>query len=139
MKSFWKILLSFICIVFFQISAIATPQLKIKNPTLNCDPNVLSGGYSGCTLAVSLSMDDSSFTSEYTLYKFNVHCDATFTYYQSGSYIALSNSEHNSVNIYGTNSSKTLYLYTTFFTMTPVYKVDVSNLSCEVKDYHKYF
>lgn len=115
--------------------AIAVPQLKIKDTNLRCDKNFVNNGYSGCTLDIDLRIEDFSYSSSYNNYTYKVECDTTFQYLTTGSYsFPMSNSEYDHLNIYGTNITRTLSITTNFYSINPVYKVEVSNLVCKVKD-----
>lgn len=115
--------------------AIAVPQLKIKDTNLRCDKNFVNNGYSGCTLDIDLKIEDFSYSSSYNNYTYKVECDTTFQYLTTGSYsFPMSNSEYDHLNIYGTNITRTLSITTNFYSINPVYKVEVSNLVCKVKD-----
>lgn len=115
--------------------AIAVPQLKIKDTNLRCDKNFVNNGYSGCTLDIDLRIEDFSYSTTYNNYTYKVECDTTFQYLTTGSYsFPMSNSEYDHLNIYGTNITRTLSITTNFYSINPVYKVEVSNLVCKVKD-----
>lgn len=115
--------------------AIAVPQLKIKDTNLRCDKNFVNNGYSGCTLDIDLRIEDFSYSSSYNNYTYKVECDTTFQYLTTGSYsFPMSNSEYDHLNIYGTNITRTLSITTNFYSINPVYKVEISNLVCKVKD-----
>lgn len=117
--------------------AIAVPQLKIKDTNLRCDKNFVNNGYSGCTLDIDLRIEDFSYSTTYNNYTYKVECDTTFQYLTTGSYsFPMSNSEYDYLNIYGTNITRTLSITTNFYSINPVYKVEVSNLVCKVKDVH---
>ena len=115
--------------------AIAVPQLKIKDTNLRCDKNFVNNGYSGCTLDIDLRIEDFSYSTTYNNYTYKVECDTTFQYLTTGSYsFPMNNSEYDHLNIYGTNITRTLSITTNFYSINPVYKVEVSNLVCKVKD-----
>lgn len=134
MKQVLKILSVFLLIIIISGAAIAVPQLKIKDTNLDCDKNYVNNGYSGCTLEVDLMIEDYSYTSKYDNYTYKVECDATFEYLEANGFMTMSNNESEYINIYGTNMRKTLDIRTSFYSFNPVYKVNVSSLSCKVKD-----
>ena len=128
-------------IVFFtmfatSIIAEATPKLKIKDTELKCDKRYIDNGYTGCTLSVDLKIEDYEYANKYSDLTYKVECEATFDYLTANSYISIprKNYESDYIRIWGTNTTKTLDLRTSFFTIYTVYKVNVSELSCKVKD-----
>lgn len=130
----FKFLLVFLSLLLIANGVYATPQLKIRDTDLDCRSSFYDGGYSGCTLDVYLRIEDYDYSSQYDNYTYKVECNATFTYYTRGSYLSSHTYESNYIKIYGTNITKTLLLDTSFFAIDPVYKVEVTELSCKVKD-----
>lgn len=134
LKYFLKFSVIFVILIVFVNIASANPQLKIKDTDFSCEKNLLSKGYNGCTLHVDLMLEDYSYSDKYDKYTYNVECKATFSYLSAGSYISGTNYETDYIKIYGTNRRKTLDIYTGFMSLNPVYKVNVSELTCKVKD-----
>lgn len=114
--------------------AIATPSLKIKDTNLNCDSYIASKGYSGCTLSIDLIIEDYEYLDKYSNLTYNVECEANFDYLSKNHYVPMTNRENDYIKIWGTNRRKTLDLRTSFWSIDPVYKVNVSGLSCRIKD-----
>lgn len=132
MKKFLVILL-----LIFITSGIAVayaPSLKIRDTDLDCDEDLFDGGYDSCTLSIDLRIDDYSYSSQYDNYTYKVECEATFNYLDAETSWSKQNYESDYIRIYGTNRTKTLEIETDFSPFEKVYKVNVSNLSCRVKD-----
>ena len=132
MKKFLVILL-----LIFITSGIAVayaPSLKIRDTDLDCDEDLFDGGYDSCTLSIDLRIDDYSYSSQYDNYTYKVECEATFNYLDAKTSWSKQNYESDYIRIYGTNRTKTLEIETDFSSFEKVYKVNVSNLSCRVKD-----
>ena len=128
---------SVILLLIFISSGIAVayaPSLRIWNTDFDCDEDFLNGGYDRCSLNIGLSIDDYNYSSQYDNYTYVVECNATFDYWDAELGLFKRNDESGFISIYGTNNSSTLELETDFSMLEKVYKVNVSNLSCRVKD-----
>ena len=131
-----KKLLVILLLVFITsgIAVAYAPSLKIRDTDLDCDEDLFDGGYDSCTLSIDLRIDDYSYSSQYDNYTYKVECEATFNYLDAETSWSKQNYESDYIRIYGTNRTKTLEIETDFSSFEKVYKVNVSNLSCRVKD-----
>ncbi len=132
MKKFLVILL--LVFITSGIAVAYAPSLKIRDTDLDCDEDLFDGGYDSCTLSIDLRIDDYSYSSQYDNYTYKVECEATFNYLDAETSWSKQNYESDYIRIYGTNRTKTLEIETDFSSFEKVYKVNVSNLSCRVKD-----
>lgn len=132
MKKFLVILL--LIFITSSIAVAYAPSLKIRDTDLDCDEDLFDGGYDSCTLSIDLRIDDYSYSSQYDNYTYKVECEATFNYLDAETSWSKQNYESDYIRIYGTNRTKTLEIETDFSPFEKVYKVNVSNLSCRVKD-----
>lgn len=132
MKKFLVILL--LLFITSGVTIAYAPSLKIRDTDLDCDEDLFDGGYDSCTLSIDLRIDDYSYSSQYDNYTYKVECEATFNYFDAETSWSKQNYESNYIRIYGTNRTKTLEIETDFSPFEKVYKVNVSNLSCRVKD-----
>lgn len=132
MKRFLIILL--LIFITTGIAVAYAPSLKIRDTRLDCDEDFYYGGYDSCTLSVDLRIVDYSYSSQYDNYTYKVECEATFNYLDAETSWSKQNYESDYIRIYGTNRTKTLEIETDFSSFEKVYKVNVSNLSCRVKD-----
>lgn len=132
MKKFLGILL--LVFITSGIAVAYAPSLKIRDTDLDCDEDLFDGGYDSCTLSIDLRIDDYSYSSQYDNYTYKVECEATFNYLDAETSWSKQNYESDYIRIYGTNRTKTLEIETDFSSFEKVYKVNVSNLSCRVKD-----
>lgn len=132
MKKFLVILL--LVFITSGIAVAYVPSLKIRDTDLDCDEDLFDGGYDSCTLSIDLRIDDYSYSSQYDNYTYKVECEATFNYLDAETSWSKQNYESDYIRIYGTNRTKTLEIETDFSSFEKVYKVNVSNLSCRVKD-----
>ena len=130
-----KFLVIFLLVFITSGIAVAyAPSLKIRDTDLDCDEDLFDGGYDSCTLSIDLRIDDYSYSSQYDNYTYKVECEATFNYLDAETSWSKQNYESDYIRIYGTNRTKTLEIETDFSSFEKVYKVNVSNLSCRVKD-----
>ena len=132
MKKFLVILL--LLFITSGVTIAYAPSLKIRDTDLDCDEDLFDGGYDSCTLSIDLRIDDYSYSSQYDNYTYKVECEATYNYFDAETSWSKQNYESNYIRIYGTNRTKTLEIETDFSPFEKVYKVNVSNLSCRVKD-----
>lgn len=126
-----------ILLLIFITSGIAiayAPSLKIRDSKLDCDKGLSNEGYNSCTLSVDLRIDDYSYSTQYDNYTYKVECEATFEYWDTEKSWSNRKYESDYIRIYGTNRTKTLEIETTFSLLEKVYKVNVTDLSCKVKD-----
>lgn len=115
----------------------AAPELKIEDSNLKCSQNSFgTSGYDECKLNVKLRINDYEYLEKYNKLQYNVKCSASFDYQTSNSFSSypLQNREENTIRIYGTNKYDYLDIATHFYSLQPVTKVKVSELTCEVKD-----
>lgn len=130
----------FILISMFVIVAApiyAAPELKIVDTNFKCSQNSFgTSGYDECKLNVKLRINDYEYLEKYNKLQYNVKCSATFDYqtYNSFSSFPSQNREENTIRIYGTNKYDYLDITTHFYSLQPVTKVKLSELTCEVKD-----
>lgn len=132
MKKFIVILL--LSFITSGIAIAYTPSLKIRGTNLDCHEDLFDGGYDSCTLNIDLRIDDYSYSSQYDNNTYKVECEATFNYLDAETSWSKQNYESDYIRIYCTNRTKTLEIETDFSSFEKVYKVNVSNLSCRVKD-----